>query len=73
MVQKIFARASNLLHDMRHQAQVALNENIAGLQIPLGGFFQIVALFLGRQGFGKAARLQLQRIEHIAQDQPNGG
>lgn len=33
MVQKIFARASILLHNMGHQAQIAFNQDIAGGQI----------------------------------------
>jgi hypothetical protein len=31
MVQKIFARASNLLHNVGYQAQVALDQDIAGI------------------------------------------
>ena len=55
MVQKIFARASILLHNVSHQAQVALNQDVASLQIALGGLLQIVPFLLRRQGAGEAA------------------
>ena len=43
------------LHNVRHQAQVMLDENIAGLQVPLSGPLEIVLLLLGGQRAGKAA------------------
>lgn len=60
MVQKMFARASILLHHMGHQAQVALNEDIPGIQVPLGREGQVVFLLFFGQRFGKASRLKLQ-------------
>ena len=72
MVQKIFARASNLLHNMSHQAQVAFDQDIAGVQVAGGGAFQIVFFLLGGQRLGEAAALQLQRVKQPAQHQPYG-
>jgi hypothetical protein len=55
-----FARASNLLHNMRYQAQIAFDENVSGFQIPLTASFQIVLLFLRCQGFREASGGELQ-------------
>ena len=60
MVQKIFARASILLHNMGNQAEVAFDENITCFQISLGASGKIVFFFLLGQGLGKASGLQLQ-------------
>lgn len=72
MVQKLFARASTLVHNMRYQAQVALDEDIAGLQIAFRGQFQIARFLLRRQRPREAARGQLQGIQQAAQHQPYG-
>ena len=58
-------------HNMGHQPEIALDEDIPGFQIPLGCQFQIVLLLLGSKGFGEAACLQLQRIQQAAEYQPN--
>ena len=55
MDQKIFARASILLHDMRHQAQVVFNEDVSRLQVSLGASLEVVLFFLLSQGTGEAA------------------
>ena len=60
MVQKMFLRASTLLHNVGNQAQVALDENVPGLQIPLGASVQQFPFLLFGQGFWEAAGLQLQ-------------
>lgn len=44
-----------LLHDVGHQAQVVLNEDVAGLQIPLGHALQVHPLLLRLQGAGEGA------------------
>ena len=36
MVQKMFLRASTVLHNMGNQAEIPLDENIAGFQVALG-------------------------------------
>ena len=46
-----------LLHNVGHQAQVVLDELVAGLQVPLGGQLQAAALLLRLQGAGKGAGL----------------
>ena len=71
MVQKIFARASNLLHNMCDQAEVVFNQEVSRLNVPVGGLLQVLTLLLGSKGFGKAAGLQLQGIEHTADDEPD--
>ena len=73
MVQKIFACASTVLHNMGNQAQVALDEYVAGTNVTLGSQIQIIPLLLGGQGFWKTAGLQLQGIHHACQHQPYGG
>jgi hypothetical protein len=59
MVPYVFHRrlpfASSVVHNMRYQAQVSFNENVSGFQIPLTASFQIVLLFLRRQGFREAS------------------
>ena len=72
IVQKIFARASILLHNMRHQAQVTLDKNISGIQVTPGCQFQIVSFFLGCQWLGKAPGGQLQRTKQRTEHQPYG-
>ena len=37
MVQKMFARASILLHNVGNKAEIALDEDIARIHIALGG------------------------------------
>ena len=71
--QRKFARASILLHNMRHEAQVALDQHVPGIQIPLCRFVQIIAFFLLRQGFGERAGLKLQGVQQCAEHQPHSG
>ena len=59
-------------HNVGDQAQVALDENIAGIQIPLLGQFQVVLLLLGGEGLGEAAGGKLQGIQQGAEYQPYG-
>lgn len=55
-------QALSLIHDMSHQAEVPLHQDIPGLHISLGRKGKIMAfLFLG-QGLGKAAGRKLQGI-----------
>lgn len=39
--------ASTLVHNVRHQAEIAFDQNVAGLQIALGAAFQVYALLFG--------------------------
>ena len=55
MVQKVFARASILLHDMGHEPQISLDEDIPGLQVALGAAAEIFPLLFGGERLGKAA------------------
>lgn len=71
MVQKIFARASNLLHDMGDQAEIALDEDVPGFRVALPGQSQVVLLLLGGEGLGEAACGELQGIDQRAERQPN--
>ena len=56
---------------MGHQAEVAFYEDVAGLQIALGGKLQIMPLLLLRQGPGEASGGQLQGIQKAAEYQPD--
>ena len=66
-----FPRALSLIHKVGHQAQVAFDEDIPGLQVSGGGQGQVVPLLLGGEGPGKAAGGKLQRAQQGAEQQPN--
>ena len=66
-----FPRALSLIHNVRHQTQIALHQNIPGLQVSLGGQLQVVALLLLGQRTGKAAGGKLQRVQQAAEHQPD--
>ena len=62
---------SSVLHHMGHQPQVSFHQNVSCLQVPLRRQFQIMPLFLGAQGFGKASGMELQRVKQAAEQQPD--
>ena len=66
MVQKVFARASILLHDMGNQPEVAFDKDITCFQVALGAKGKVMPFFFLGQRFGEAAGLQLQRIKQAA-------
>jgi len=55
MLQKIFPFASSLIHNVGHQAEISLDEDIAGFFVALGCQGQVVAFFLGGQGLWEGA------------------
>lgn len=67
-----FPRALSLIHDMCHQAEVAFDEDIPCLQVPLGSEGEIVLFLLRAQRLGEASCAQLQGIEQTAEHQPYG-
>ena len=67
-----FPRALSLIHNMRHQAQVPLNQYIPRLQIPLPAAQKKPAFLLLCQGLGEAPGGQLQGAQQRAQHQPCG-
>lgn len=62
--------ASSHIHDMRHQAQVPLDQDVPGLQIPLGCPLQIMLLLLRCQRLREAAGGESQGVQHSSQCKP---
>lgn len=61
------------LHNMRHEAKIALDEHIARLQIALCGALEILPLLPRRQRLRKGTAVrQAQGIQHAADDEPYG-
>ena len=61
-----------LFHDVRDEAEVAFDENVAGFQIACCAALQVHALLLGGQRLRKrAAAGDAQRCEHTAEHQPD--
>ena len=52
---------------------IPLNKYISCRNIPLGRKCQVMCLLLPGQGFWKTAVLQLQRVQYVAEHQPDGG
>lgn len=68
-----YLRASILLHDVGHQAEIALDEDVAGGQVALGCQSHVVPFFFRGQGFWKGRTgIQAQRVDHSAENQPDG-
>ena len=63
MVQKMFARASILLHNVGNQSEVAFDKDVPGLQVSLGGPLQQMLLFFLGKWFWETAGLQLQGVQ----------
>ena len=63
--------ALSLIHDVRHQAQIAFNEDVSGVQISLVGKLYVIALLLPGQRLGEGAGGQLQRVQQCAEHQPS--
>lgn len=61
------------LHNVRHEAKIALDEHIARLQIALCGALEILPLLPRRQRLRKGTAVrQAQGIQHAADDEPYG-
>ena len=72
MVQKMFARASTLVHDMGNQPQVPFDEDISRLYVPLGRQSKILPFLLLGKGLGETAGVQLKGIQQRAEHQIGG-
>ena len=63
-----------LFHNVRDEAEISLDQDIARLQIAVCAFFEVIAFFFQCQRLGKrAAGRESERIEHAAEHQPNAG